>query len=89
MRMRWFRRGLTSLVFVLLIAAAGGYAWLRTSLPRLDGEITTAGISSEIEIIRDRHAVETACRGVEVVHHVAGVAGIWGPWQRYYEVNTF
>ncbi len=57
MRMRWFRRGLTSLVLVLLIAAAGGYAWLRTSLPRLDGEITTAGISSEIEIIRDRHAV--------------------------------
>jgi nucleoside-diphosphate-sugar epimerase len=25
---------------------------------------------------------------VEVVYHTAAIAGIWGPWERYFEVNT-
>jgi nucleoside-diphosphate-sugar epimerase len=29
-----------------------------------------------------------ACRGSEVVFHTAGVAGIWGPWKRYFESNV-
>jgi nucleoside-diphosphate-sugar epimerase len=45
-----------------------------------------------VETIRgdlvDREAVVAACQGVDVVFHVAGVAGIWGPWSRYYPVNT-
>lgn len=32
--------------------------------------------------------LERACRGVEVVFHVAAVAGIWGPWRHYYGINT-
>lgn len=57
MKMKWLRRGLAGLALVLFVTAAGGYLWLRTSLPRLSGEITVAGSSTEIEIIRDRHAV--------------------------------
>lgn len=38
--------------------------------------------------IRDPAAVADACRGVDTVFHTAGVAGIWGPWKHYYEVNT-
>jgi nucleoside-diphosphate-sugar epimerase len=38
--------------------------------------------------LRDAHQVAEACRDVDVVFHVAGVAGIWGPWKHYYEVNT-
>lgn len=36
----------------------------------------------------DREAVHRACRGCDVVFHVAGKAGVWGPWREYYEANT-
>jgi nucleoside-diphosphate-sugar epimerase len=61
---------------------------VRALCRRHDAQLQNWGSEIFLGDIRDRHAVETACRGVEVVHHVAGVAGIWGPWQRYYEVNT-
>ena len=32
--------------------------------------------------------MERACSGVDVVYHAAGVAGIWGPWQHYFGINT-
>jgi nucleoside-diphosphate-sugar epimerase len=38
--------------------------------------------------VRDEEAVRAACRGVEVVFHLAAVAGIWGPWEHFYGVNT-
>lgn len=38
--------------------------------------------------LRDREAVITACRGVEIVYHVGGMAGIGGRWDDYYAVNT-
>ena len=38
--------------------------------------------------IRDRAAVVAACRGVDAVIHTAAVAGIWGPWELFYETNT-
>jgi nucleoside-diphosphate-sugar epimerase len=28
-----------------------------------------------------------ACRGVDVVFHCAGVAGIWGPWKHFHSIN--
>ena len=33
-------------------------------------------------------AVAAACAGIECVFHVAAIAGIGGPWQRFYETNT-
>jgi nucleoside-diphosphate-sugar epimerase len=38
--------------------------------------------------IQDAGAVERACESVEVVFHVAAVAGIWGPWRHYHGINT-
>lgn len=38
--------------------------------------------------IRDREAVIAACQGVEAVFHVAAIAGIWGPWEEFYGINT-
>lgn len=38
--------------------------------------------------IRDLDAVFRACEGVDIVYHVAAVAGIWGPWERFYSINT-
>ena len=38
--------------------------------------------------LQDPDAVKSACDGVDVVFHNAGVAGIWGPWKRYHGINT-
>jgi nucleoside-diphosphate-sugar epimerase len=38
--------------------------------------------------IRDRASVERACAEVDVVHHTAALAGIWGPWKDYYDINV-
>jgi nucleoside-diphosphate-sugar epimerase len=36
--------------------------------------------------LRDAAAVQRACAGVDVVFHTAALAGIWGPWQDYFDV---
>lgn len=46
------------------------------------------GIEMIAADIRDAAAVADACRGVDVVHHVAAVTGIWGPWDHFYGVNV-
>lgn len=38
--------------------------------------------------LRDREATLAACRDIDVVFHVAAVAGLGGPWRHYYEINT-
>jgi len=38
--------------------------------------------------VRDAEAVAAACKGMQVVVHTIGIAGIWGPWKKYYGVNT-
>lgn len=38
--------------------------------------------------VRDAQVVREACAGSDVVFHAAGVAGIWGPWEHYYGINT-
>ncbi len=52
------------------------------------GELNALGVETVQGDVRDVSAVASACRGVEVVFHVAGIAGIWGPWRDYYEINT-
>jgi 2-alkyl-3-oxoalkanoate reductase len=46
----------------------------------------------DVEIVRadlqDREAVVAACRGIDVVFHSGGVAGIGGRRKIYYQVNT-
>src|SRR5579871_1290335 len=38
--------------------------------------------------VRDAEQVAAACSGVDVVFHVAGAAGIWGPWDHFYGINV-
>lgn len=38
--------------------------------------------------LRDRQAMVDACRGMDIVFHVGGIAGIGGPWRNYYETNV-
>jgi 2-alkyl-3-oxoalkanoate reductase len=36
----------------------------------------------------DPEATIAACRNIDVVFHTAGLTGVWGPWNRYYEANV-
>ena len=38
--------------------------------------------------LRDPLATAAACHGTDIVFHTAAVAGIWGKWQYYYDINT-
>ncbi|MGD0655968.1 MAG: NAD-dependent epimerase/dehydratase family protein [Thermoguttaceae bacterium] len=45
-----------------------------------------------VEVVRadlcDRDSVVDACRGVDMVFHVAGIAGLGGRWKDFYRINT-
>lgn len=59
-------------------------AFCRHPIPELE----TLGIEIARGDIRDSAAVNAACEKVDVVFHTAAVAGIWGPWEHYYSINT-
>lgn len=50
--------------------------------------LSAQGVEMRSADIRDVKAVADACRGVDVVHHVAAVTGIWGPWDHFYGINV-
>jgi nucleoside-diphosphate-sugar epimerase len=51
-------------------------------------ELTAAGAQVVQGDLRDAAAVSAACLDIDVVFHAGGVAGIWGPWDYYYGINT-
>lgn len=51
-------------------------------------ELDQAGVEQVVGDLRDTAALKTACEGVDVVHHVAAIAGIGGTWKQFYEINT-
>ncbi|MCU1381796.1 MAG: Penicillin amidase [Acidobacteria bacterium] len=50
-------KAVAALALLLAIVAAGGYHYLRRSLPQVDGTIQVAGLAAPIEIIRDADAI--------------------------------
>ena len=46
------------------------------------------GVETQVGDVRDADAVRRACDGVDIVFHVAAVAGLGEPWRRYYETNA-
>ncbi len=51
-------------------------------------ELHSLGVECVVGDIRDQDAVLEACRGVDIVFHVAALAGIWGTWEGYYSINV-
>src|SRR5688572_3590727 len=51
-------------------------------------ELEALGVETVQADLRDAHATIAACEGIDCVFHVAGVAGIWGPWENYHGINT-
>ena len=61
---------------------------VRALVRRQQTALETLGRECVLGDVRDAAAVEAACRGVDVVFHVAAVAGMWGPWKHYYDTNV-
>jgi penicillin G amidase len=55
--LRWLCGGLIGLVLLASIGLAGGWLWLRQSLPVVDGSIAVAGLEAPVTIVRDAYAV--------------------------------
>ena len=55
--LRALTRILAGLLIVILAGGAGGYAWLRTSLPQTRGRLALPGLHQEVSIFRDRDGV--------------------------------
>lgn len=51
-------------------------------------DIESLGVDCRVGDIRDRQAVIQASKGVDCVFHVAALAGIWGKWKTYYDINV-
>ena len=51
-------------------------------------ELDALGVETVRGDLRDRDVTVDACRGIDVVFHAAGVAGLGGPWKHYYQINT-
>ena len=61
---------------------------VRALVRRADPEFEKLGIEQFLGDVRDGQKVLTAVAGVDAVFHVAAVAGIWGPWQHYFDTNV-
>ena len=61
---------------------------MRALVRREDAGLVSLDVEQHIGDLRVADAVSAACRGVDVVQHVAGLAGIWGPWRDYFDVNV-
>jgi 2-alkyl-3-oxoalkanoate reductase len=46
------------------------------------------GVETRQGDLRDAGVAAAACEGMDAVFHAAGVAGIWGPWNHFYSINT-
>ena len=56
---RWIGALLWLLLVLVLAAVIGGYAFLRASLPALDGQVTAAGLRASVTVTRDALGVAT------------------------------
>lgn len=61
---------------------------VRAYCRRPSASLDALGAQTVLGDVRDRAATVAACESVDTVFHVAASAGIWGPWQLYYETNT-
>ena len=52
-------RILLTLLVLVAIVVAGGYLWLRSSLPQTDGMIAVRGVNAAVTIARDAHGIPT------------------------------
>lgn len=54
---RILSRLLLAILLFILVVAGGGYLYLRQSLPDYDSDVTVAGLSGDVDIVRDADAI--------------------------------
>ena len=57
--MRVLARILLTVLLLAAVVVAGGYLWLRSSLPETDGTIAVPGVKAAVTITRDAHGIPT------------------------------
>jgi penicillin G amidase len=57
--LKWIGIGVLGLAVLVVLAGGGGYLWLRSSLPQVDGTVRVAGLSAAVTIARDDRGVPT------------------------------
>ena len=55
--LRWLGWTFAGLVLLSALGLAGGYLWLRGSLPQVDGAVLVAGLGAPVTVVRDRWAI--------------------------------
>ncbi len=51
-------------------------------------ELSELGVEVARGDVRNAKALLDSCAGIDCVYHTAAIAGIGGPWRRFYEANT-
>jgi nucleoside-diphosphate-sugar epimerase len=51
-------------------------------------ELTDLGVEHACGAVEDASAVSEACKGCDIVFHVAAKAGVWGPYDDFYRANV-
>lgn len=59
-------------------------ALCRSPSPKLEA----SGVEVVLCDVRNLEDVQNALAGIETVYHVAGVAGMWGPWRHFHQNNV-
>ena len=72
------------LVELLLARGAEVRVLCRGQYPALD----VLGVETVQADLRDRDATIAGCASMDVVFHTASIAGIWGRWQDFYDINV-
>lgn len=62
--------------------------WVRGIGRREYPELSAMGVECLRVDLRDRDAVVASCEGVDTVFHTAAIAGIWGKWDEFFQINT-
>lgn len=68
-----------------LVAEEG---FVRSLSRRPSNALKALGVETVLGDLRDPGIAQRACQDVDVVFHVAGVAGIWGSWTYFHGINT-
>lgn len=55
---------------------------------RRDDALISLKVESVLGDVQNFDSLLAACTGQDVVFHTAAISGIWGPWKRFYNVNT-
>ena len=54
---RWTLRAALTLVLLVAVGGVAMFFWFRTSLPRIDGAVTVAGLEQPVSIVRDTRGI--------------------------------